>query len=160
MTMDGEGKNYDRYVAMLAQRQCAIHTKIACRMEFMPENDESAGLAIVQAMNHQMHLERAEENGKQVLRLVMYTSDFTCPPYFPGFESETHREILAETEWKEKEIVLEIEMEGEMFYVPLWNFQRGNACALYSRRRHDQSGKSRMYDRNRDGNVCIRQRSR
>ena len=115
MTMDGEGKNYDRYVAMLAQRQCAIHTKIACRMEFMPENDESAGLAIVQAMNHQMHLERAEENGKQVLRLVMYTSDFTCPPYFPGFESETHREILAETEWKEKEIVLEIEMEGEMF---------------------------------------------
>ena len=69
MTMDGEGKNYDRYVAMLAQRQCAIHTKIACRMEFMPENDESAGLAIVQAMNHQMHLERAEETENRYFAL-------------------------------------------------------------------------------------------
>lgn len=114
MSMDGE-LQYDQYVAMWAQRQCAIHTTIACRMTFTPENDESAGLAIVQAMNHQIHLERAQEDGKQVVRLVMYTADFSCPPYFPGFESETHRTVLAQTEWEEKDIVLEIEMDGESF---------------------------------------------
>lgn len=114
MSMDGEPQ-YDQYVAMWALRQCAIHTTIACRMTFTPENDESAGLAIVQAMNHQIHLERAQEDGKQVVRLVMYTSDFSCPPYFPGFESETHRTVLAQTEWEEKDIVLEIEMDGESF---------------------------------------------
>ena len=52
---------------------------------------------------------------RQILRLVLYTSDFNCPPYFPGFESTTHREVLAEVEWNEKDIVLEIEMDGEMF---------------------------------------------
>ena len=124
-------------------------------MSFLPEGQESAGLAVVQAMNHQMHLERAKTDDRQILRLVLYTSDFNCPPYFPGFESTTHREVLAEVEWNEKDIVLEIEMDGEMF-----TFRYGAACTLYGRRRHDQSGESRMYDRNGHGNVCVGQRNR
>ena len=114
MAMTGEKKK-DRYVGMLAQRQCALHTAVSCQMSFLPEGQESAGLAVVQAMNHQMHLERAKTDDRQILRLVLYTSDFNCPPYFPGFESTTHREVLAEVEWNEKDIVLEIEMDGEMF---------------------------------------------
>ena len=112
--MTGEKKK-DRYVGMLAQRQCALHTAVSCQMSFLPEGQESAGLAVVQAMNHQMHLERVKTDDRQILRLVLYTSDFNCPPYFPGFESTTHREVLAEVEWNEKDIVLEIEMDGEMF---------------------------------------------
>ena len=112
--MTGEKKK-DRYVGMLAQRQCALHTAVPRQMSFLPEGQESAGLAVVQAMNHQMHLERAKTDDRQILRLVLYTSDFNCPPYFPGFESTTHREVLAEVEWNEKDIVLEIEMDGEMF---------------------------------------------
>ena len=105
----------NHYVAMLAKRQCAMHTVITCQMTFMPENGESAGLAVIQAMNHQYHLQRICRNGKQLLQLVAVTSDYDRPPYFPGFTSKTKECIIAEVAWEKSDLILQIEMDGEAF---------------------------------------------
>lgn len=110
-----KSKEYD--TAFLACRQCSIETTVTCSMKFRPEGRESAGLAVVQAMNHQYHLERAVSQGRQVLRLMLYTSDYDVPPYFPGFTSMTHQKVAAEVPCEEVEIILQIQMEGERFIV-------------------------------------------
>lgn len=110
-----KSEEYD--TAFLACRQCSIDTTVTCGMKFLPEGQESAGLAVVQAMNHQYHLERAVSQGKQTLRLMLYTSDYDGPPYFPGFASVTQRQVIAEVPWEAEEIVLQIQMEGERFTV-------------------------------------------
>lgn len=110
-------KSEDYDTAFLACRQCSIDTTVTCGMKFLPKGSESAGLAVVQAMNHQYHLERAVSQGKQILRLILYTSDYNVPPYFPGFESVTHKEVIAETPWESDEAVLQFQIEGERFTV-------------------------------------------
>ena len=107
--------NRDRYVSFLARRQREPETTVTCRMTFMPRGAESAGLAVVQAMNHQFHLERAVRDGKQVVRVMRFTSDFDSQPYLPGFTSETHAAVLSETPWDKAEIVLRVRMENEKF---------------------------------------------
>lgn len=110
-----KSEEYD--TAFLACRQCDIDTTVTCGMKFLPKGQESAGLAVVQAMNHQYHLERAVSEGGQVLRLMLYTSDYDGPPYFPGFASVTHEELIAEVPWDAEEIVLQFQIEGERFAV-------------------------------------------
>ena len=115
--MFGVEKRDDKYVSALLRRQRAIHVTATCAMRFAPEGSESAGMAVVQAMNHQYHLERALSDGKQVLRLVLCTAEYPCPPYFPGFTSRTTRKTVAEAAWSDAEVVLQIEMAGEEFTI-------------------------------------------
>ncbi len=110
-------KEKDRYVAFLAKRQREPDVTVSCQMTFTPYDQESAGMAVVQAMNHQLHLERAVEDGKQVVRLVQVTADFTRQPYMPGFASTTNRTALASALWTEADIILQIQMRHEMFIV-------------------------------------------
>ena len=109
----GDGTDDGKYVAYLARRQRYIHTKATCKMRFLPKNQEKAGLAVVQAMNHQLHVERRVEGGKQKLAVVLVTADYNCPPYFPGFEGHTKREVLAGADWDADEIILQVEMNGQ-----------------------------------------------
>ena len=105
----------DRYAAFLARRQREPETTMTCRMTFMPRGAESAGLAVVQAMNHQFHLERAVQDGRQVVRAVRFTSDFDRQPYMPGFTSQTHQTVMGAAPWDKAEIVLRVRMENEKF---------------------------------------------
>lgn len=105
----------DQYAAFVARRQRQIHTAAACQMSFVPQGQETAGLAVVQAMNHEYHLERALQDGQQVVRLVQYTADYEVPPYMPGFSCETHRVVIASAPWEKPDIVLQMEMDGEKF---------------------------------------------
>lgn len=107
----------DRFVSFVARRQRSINTVITCRMTFMPQDDESAGIAVVQAMNHQYHLERFCEKGCQAIRLVRYTAEYDVPPYMPGFASMTKREVEAQAVWDKPDIILQIQMEGERFTI-------------------------------------------
>ena len=107
----------DRFAPFVARRQRSIHTAVTCRMTFMPEGVQSAGLAVVQAMNHQYHLERACEDGKQTVRFVRYTADYDVMPHMPGFQSRTKKDVLAQAAWEEADIILQIEMEGEAFSI-------------------------------------------
>ncbi len=61
--------------------------------------------------------------------MVLITSDFNQPPYFPGFTSTTHRTLIHQQEWEGKEIVLGIQMEGERFTV-IWGPQEDQMVPL------------------------------
>ena len=101
----------ENYVSFLARRRRQPHCRFACRMRFAPQGSESAGIAVVQAMNHQYHLELAREGEETVLRLQLFTADYALPPYIPGFTSVTNRIPVAAVPWVGEEIVLEMELE-------------------------------------------------
>jgi len=77
---------------------------------FAPAGKESAGIAVVQAMNHQYHLQLAQENGEYCVRLLRYTANYALPPYIPGFTAETKLEIVVSAPWAAEEIVPETEL--------------------------------------------------
>ena len=116
MSMSGETSE-QYFVSMLAQRQCEPDTIVTAQMSFMPREGENAGLAVIQAMNYQMHLRRVCKEGKQLLQLVAASTEYDRPPYFPGFTSTGSLEVLAECEWKAAEIILQIEIEKERFTI-------------------------------------------
>ncbi len=111
----GSEKQYDHYVSFVARRQRQICETATCKMSFLPKGKETAGLAVVQALNHQYHLERALEEGRQVIRLVLVTAEFEVPPHIPGFASETRRQVIAEAPWEKEEAVLRFCLDGERF---------------------------------------------
>ncbi|MBQ9493354.1 MAG: glycoside hydrolase family 43 protein [Oscillibacter sp.] len=116
MSMDA-GRHDDWFAAYLARRQRDMTATATCAMRFTPRNSDGAGLAVVQSMNHQVHIERAVSDGRQVLRVVVVTADFDTPPYFPGFAGHTKRETVAEIPCDWQEIVLQIEMNRQTWTV-------------------------------------------
>ncbi len=100
----------ENFVSFVARRRLQPHCRFSCKLRFAPEVAESAGIAVVQAMNHQIHLQLAQENGQTVLQLLRFTADYAQPPYIPGFSSVTNREVLVSVPWNADEIVLEMEL--------------------------------------------------
>ena len=100
----------ENFVSFVARRRLQPHCRFTARLRFTPEKAESAGIAVVQAMNHQIHLQLAQENGQTVLQLLRFTADYALPPYIPGFTAVTKREVLASAPWESEEIVLEMEL--------------------------------------------------
>ena len=102
----------ENFVSCLARRRLQPKCRFACRLRFVPERKESAGIAVYQAMNHQIHLQLAKDGDETVLQLLRYTADYALPPYIPGFTSVTKRELLAQISWAGDEIVLEMAFDG------------------------------------------------
>ncbi len=102
----------EAFVSFVARRRLQPHCRFTTRLRFAPRGTESAGIAVVQAMNHQIHLQLARENGQTVLQLLRFTADYALPPYIPGFSAVTKREVLASAPWEGEEVVLEMELCG------------------------------------------------
>lgn len=115
MSMEAE-RPENNSLAFVCRRRRQPHCRFSCKMRFAPVNEESAGIAVVQAMNHQFHLELARENNRTVVQLLQYTADYDLPPYIPGFTSTTNRKLLAGAPFDGEEIVLEMELD-ENHYV-------------------------------------------
>ena len=109
MTMDA-APSKQNFVPFLARRRIQPPCRFSCRMRFEPHGNESAGIAVVQAMNHQYHLQLAQAEGRTRLELLRFTADYDLPPYIPGFRSVTNRSLLASAPWDSAEIVLEMEL--------------------------------------------------
>ncbi|MCF0133090.1 MAG: glycoside hydrolase family 43 protein, partial [Blautia sp.] len=105
--------SYDKFAPFIGRRQRAMNTVVTAQMQFVPNGTETAGIAIQQAMNHQLHVERAVADGKQVLRLVEYTSEFNHPNYIPGFVSETFSRVLAEVPYDKEQVVLQFDIQRQ-----------------------------------------------
>lgn len=105
----------DTHMAMLARRQREPHQIVTCKMQFIPKQQESAGLTIMQSMNHLYKLERSCKDGGQFLTLVLSTADYEVPNYLPWFTCETHEKEIASVEWDKEEIVLQAELDHEKF---------------------------------------------
>ena len=100
----------ENFVAFVARRRLQPHCRFACRMRFDPAEGESAGIAVVQAMNHQVHLQLTQESGEKKLQLLLFTADYDLPPYLPGFRSVTNRAVLAESPCEAQGLILEMEL--------------------------------------------------
>ena len=111
----GVNKSVENYRPFIAKRQIQPCWSVSTRMHFTPSEGETAGLAVVQAMNHQLRVEMcASPDGEgQNLRVVLSTADWNVPPYFPGFESATKQTVLSEVRWDSDTAVLRIDMMGE-----------------------------------------------
>lgn len=108
-------KRMDDCVSFVGRRQRHIGFEAFCSMEFYPKDAEAAGFIIMQASNHQYRMERAQDQGKQVLRLVVVTTAFEIPPHMPGFSSETEIRILAEVPWERETICLGLKANGQTY---------------------------------------------
>lgn len=118
VTMDLSARTYDdRFAAFAGRRQCALHVKAAVKMQFCPHGAERAGMAITQAMNHQLLIERTLENERHVLRLVLITADYDGYPFFPGFTAHTSRKVLATVPWEAEEIIISLELNRQVYTV-------------------------------------------
>ena len=109
MSMEVTHSN-ENYVSFVGRRRLQPHCRFSTQMRFAPADGESAGIAVVQAMNHQIHLQLARAGRETVLQLLQYTSDYALPPYIPGFTSVTNRQLLAQVPWSKDRIVLEMEL--------------------------------------------------
>lgn len=102
-------------VSFVGRRQTGISFDAFCSMEFLPKDGDCAGLVIMQATSHQYRLERAVENGRQVLRLILSTAKFDVPPHVPGFKYEMCREVLASVECPDKDIVIGVKARRQNY---------------------------------------------
>ena len=100
----------ENFVSFVARRRLQPHCRFTTRLRFAPESRESAGIAVVQAMNHQLHFQLAKEGEQTLLQLLRFTADYVLPPYIPGFTSITNCDMLASVPWEDEEIVLEMEL--------------------------------------------------
>lgn len=109
-------------LAFIGKRQTHVNYRVGTRMRFTAlKANEVAGLAIVQASNHQLRLERSMAEGRQVIRLVLVTCEYEGRPYDSSFKSQTSTQILAIADCPWPEVILEIRQrtqEIEFWYGP------------------------------------------
>ncbi|WP_238917157.1 glycoside hydrolase family 43 protein [Clostridium sp. YIM B02555] len=105
----------DRIISFVGKRQIHIDFSLFTKMSFNPQEGESAGLAIMQAMHHHLRVERTCENGKQLLKLIISTTDYDRPPYFPGFSYEHKEEIIACVPCDDNELILGFNAKHESY---------------------------------------------
>lgn len=103
-------------LSFIGRRQQHTNFRISVRMCFdaLSEN-ETAGLVVMQASNHQFRLERSLEKGKQILRLIQCTSELNGYPHQPHFKGVTTETELASVEVDCKDIILSIIAEGQAY---------------------------------------------
>ncbi|MBO5999812.1 MAG: family 43 glycosylhydrolase, partial [Lachnospiraceae bacterium] len=90
--------NEEKFAPYISRRMTSFDAAASCAMDFTPRGNESAGLAITQAINNNLLLEKVSAEGKDVIRFVLVKTVYNCPPYIPGFKSSTERLVIGETE--------------------------------------------------------------
>lgn len=105
----------DKCASLVAKRQTTIDFEAQCSMNFIPVEKEAAGLIIMQASNHHMRIEKQLANGKQMIQVVLTTTSMKCPPYIPGFTSETIETVLGIKEWDNPHCVMGIKASGQRY---------------------------------------------
>jgi len=96
-------------LAFIGKRQTHLSYRIGTRLRFTAaDKHEVAGLAIVQASNHQLRLEKTMLDGRQIVRLVQVTCDFHGFPFSPDFQSQTTTKVLAAADCPWPETILEV----------------------------------------------------
>lgn len=110
-----EPKRYDRFCPYIARRQRQFDFTASTKMNFTPSDQETAGIAIVQAFNHQYHLEKALVNGQQVVQIVLYATDYVGLPFIPGFNATTHCQVVASVPYNKADVVLKVEGNGKHY---------------------------------------------
>jgi alpha-N-arabinofuranosidase len=105
----------EHIVSFVGKRQVSIDHSVSTLMSFLPNEGETAGLIIMQAMHHQIRMERTCVNEVQLLRLILSTTHYDRPPYIPGFAYEHTEEILASVPWDETDVIIGYQAKGQKY---------------------------------------------
>lgn len=101
-------------LGFIGRRQLHINFSVSAKMNFTATKDnDTAGIVVLQASNHQFRLERSMEAGKQIIRLIQSTCEMKGMPWLPGFKSKTTELVLAKNEVNEEDIYLKITERGQ-----------------------------------------------
>ncbi|WP_144552340.1 glycoside hydrolase family 43 protein [Bacillus sp. X1(2014)] len=103
-------------LSFIGRRQLHASFRVSVRLcfEALAEN-ETAGLVVMQASNHQIRFERSFEKGKQILRLIQCTSELNGYPHQPHFKGVTTETELSTTEVDGGDIILSMIAEGQAY---------------------------------------------
>jgi beta-xylosidase len=103
-------------LSFVGRRQLHASFRISVRMHFnaLSEN-ETAGIVVMQASNHQIRFERSNEKGQQILRLIQCTSELNGYPHQPHFKGVTTETELANNEVDGGDIILSMIAEGQAY---------------------------------------------
>ncbi|MFK8197936.1 glycoside hydrolase family 43 protein [Tuanshanicoccus lijuaniae] len=110
-------------IAVIGCRQCHINYSLLCKMDFSPQESESAGLVILQGNNHHYRLEKIREGNYFYLQIVLCVTDVAVPIYMPGFSSQTIETVLIKHPIHNEEIYLKIYQKGQNI-----SFYEGKSC--------------------------------
>ena len=101
-------------LSFIGRRQRHVNFRVSAKMNFHANSEhETAGLVVMQACNHQFRLERAMEDGKQILRLIQCTSELNGYPHEPHFQFVTTETELARASVEGDDIILGIRVRGQ-----------------------------------------------
>jgi beta-xylosidase len=103
-------------LSFIGRRQQHVNFRITVKMSFnaLSEN-ETAGIVVMQASNHQFRFERSMEKGKQILMLIQCTSELNGYPHQPHFKGVTTETQLAKTEVEGGDIIFSMIAEGQAY---------------------------------------------
>ncbi|WHY69054.1 glycoside hydrolase family 43 protein [Neobacillus sp. SuZ13] len=103
-------------LSFVGRRQLHTSFRISVKMHFnaLSEN-ETAGIVVMQASNHQIRFERSMEKGQQILRLIQCTSELNGYPHQPHFKGVTTETELATTKVDGGDIILSMIAEGQAY---------------------------------------------
>ena len=114
----------DDCVSFIGIRQTSPFFSFSTIMHFSPEAVDSAGICMLQAMNHHMRTELVKDNEIQKLRLVIATTEYDKPLYFGGTAVTTEKTLI-ETEYRDNILVLKICGKGQEHTVYYGNSESG-----------------------------------
>ena len=97
-------------IAFVSRRQTDIDFIARCRVDFTPENAETAGIVIVQEAYNGLRVELALENGRRVVRAVKYRATPVAPGFNPKREIE--KSVLGSAYVPDGTVTLEMEARG------------------------------------------------
>lgn len=117
----GSFKNYKQEGNMnspsfIGRRQQHINFESSVKMEFKPQNEnEVAGIALIQNDNHQFRLEYSIENGENVIRLIKCISKSNVDFRTATFEYENIQEEVAKKVFASEIIYLKVTAKGQEY---------------------------------------------
>lgn len=82
-------------IAFMGRRQTSINFTVTTKMNFVPQDKEAAGIAVMQASNHQFRFEVVRNQQNYWLRLILVQTDFNGPSYLPTYQAQTTEKLVA-----------------------------------------------------------------
>lgn len=124
----GNKKNKLKTIPFIGKRQQSININAETLLSFIPKEKEAAGLILLQAMNHQIRVEKTCLDSKQVIRVVKTSTLFNTPPHKPKFQYELVTEVLNSFEHDSPKTQIEISIVGQCCSI---SFNDGLNCKKF-----------------------------
>lgn len=102
-------------ISFIGRRQLNMSFNAMCEMEFTPKNQETAGIVLLQAMNHQYKMEKVCVNGIQQVQVVLVTTNTNGPAHLPAFRGNTTETVLARAVCDDEKIVFKVSAKKQYY---------------------------------------------